>query len=257
MVRKYCFYLFVFILSICHGTAQDWTNDCQSTKTVENLKFSFPSEVTIEIREYYIQKTLNSRDGCLQIIEESAFTDSIDIDFLKDRNVMKKYLGWSASGMAYPDRKILFCIVAEKSPIKHELMHMITMLKWGTPDGTLSWVNEGLATYVDKCLEYSNEYLYAYFIQNMKLINTDDLVNNFHLQNEMISYFQAAYLVEYLISTYGVKKLKMLWQTNMSEFEYIYGKTLDSIVDDIDNYLTKKYLDPIGLDWSKLEEGCY
>ena len=88
---------------------------------------------------------------------------------------------------------------------------MLTMLKWGTPDKTLIWINEGLATFVDKCSKYSNEEIYAYFVQNKKLIKIDDLIHNFHKQTDIISYFQAAYLVEYLIEKYGISKFKMFW----------------------------------------------
>jgi len=255
-------FLFIFLswlipFSAIKAQDEEWHNECKSSRIVDNFKFTFPSEVTRELREYYIKQNLNSVNECLNIIEEHNFTDSVEVEFLKDRNTMKKYLGWPASGMAYPDRKTMFCIVAEKTPIKHEWMHMISMLKWGTPDKTLTWMNEGLATYADKCSKYSNEEIYTYFIQNKRLISLDGLVNDFYNQNDVISYFQGAYLVEYLIGKYGISKFRIFWQSNISEFENIYGKTLNNIVDDINNYLTKKYTKPIEFDWDEFEKGCY
>jgi len=259
MIKTSCFFLLLLLLSTPFATAQNevWLDECKSSRIIGTLRFTFPSNVGIDQRNHYIQKNLNCIEECLNIINEHHFTDSVEVEFLKDRNTMKKYLGWPASGMAYPDRKTMFCIMAEKTPIKHEWMHMIAMLKWGTPDQTLTWINEGLATYADKCSGYSNEEIYTYFIQSKKLINIDNLIHDFYKQNDIISYFQAAYLVEYLIEKYGIPKFKLLWKSNITEFEKIYDKPLNDIVNEINNDLGKKYTEPVKFDWNEFEKGCY
>jgi len=259
MTKAFYFIFVIFFLCSPFVLTQneDWFDECKSSIIKENLKFTFPSEISIVERNYYIQKNLRSIEECLDVINEFNLTDSVEVEFLKNRDVMKKYLGWPASGMAYPDRKTMFCIIAEKTPIKHEWMHMVTMLKWGIPHKTLTWINEGLATYADKCSKYSNECIYTYLIQSEKLIAIDNLIYDFYNQNDIVSYFQAAYLVEYLINEFGVPKFKMLWQSNMNEFENIYGKSLNKVVDDINNNLKKKYSKFIEFDWTEFEKGCY
>ena len=258
MKRVYVFFnLLLFSLNCLYAQNEDWQNDCKSTKVVGNLKFTFPSEVVISDRDYYIQQSINSIKECLTVIKETKFIDSITVEFFNNREDMKKYLGHPASGMAFPNRKTMFCVVAEKTPIKHEWAHMVTMLTWGYPARTLIWLNEGLATYIDNCSKYSREEIYAYFIKSNKLIGIDDLVYNFQNQDDVIAYFQASYLVEYLISKYDINKLKYLWQSDINNFEEIYGVSFANFTEEIRNNLQEKYPATIELDWEELKKGCY
>ena len=63
---------------------------------------------------------------------------------------MKKYTGMTPSGSALVQPKILHVVAngdpkEVKPPIKHELMHMISMTTWGYSGQDSNWMNEGLA----------------------------------------------------------------------------------------------------------------
>ncbi len=252
-------FLAICCLPIFLIKAQDgaWEDQCKSSKTVGNLRFTFPSEVSVNDRLHYIDRSLKCISECLALVEENVFADSIEVEFLRSRAEMAKYLGWPAAGMAYPDRKTMFCIVADKTPIKHEWMHMITMLKWGEPSPSLTWMNEGLATYADHCSPYSNEEIYAYFIRSGKLISIEGLVHEFYKQDDVISYFQAAYLVEYLLGKYGVAKFRELWKGDITQFDKVYGRSLSELSKEIEGKLLKQYPAPMNFDWNLFEKGCY
>ncbi len=251
--------LAIFCLTILPVSAQNnaWEDQCKSSKTVGNLRFTFPSEVPVDERLRYIDRNLKCVSECLTLVEETIFTDSIEVEFLQSRAEMGKYLGWPASGMAYPDRKTMFCIVADKTPVKHEWMHMITMLKWGEPSPSLTWMNEGLATYADRCSPYSNEEIYAYFLRNGKLIPTEGLVHQFYEQNDVISYFQSAYLVEYLLGKYGITKFRELWKSDITRFDKVYGLSMTELTDEIAEKFHKEHPGTITFDWELFEKGCY
>jgi len=139
-----------FMLS-CSNESNDkneWTKITREKKTVGNITYYFSSQVDIARRNAAINECQNSIVENLTLIQETEFTNEMGVEFLESREEMLKYTGMGAQGMAFPDRNIFFTLLKDKgSPIKHEMMHMITMYKWGTPPGTSTWMNEGLATY--------------------------------------------------------------------------------------------------------------
>ncbi|WP_160111047.1 peptidase MA family metallohydrolase [Dysgonomonas sp. Marseille-P4361] len=202
----------------------------------------------------------------LKIIKETEFIDSLDIILVQDLDEMYKYTREHVAGKISliednENRNMIFCLYrGKKSPLKHELMHMIAMCKWGIPEGglPLQWLNEGLATYADpkaECDGYLFEEKYTAFLYSNKLINSTSLMTDFTYSK--ISYNQTAYMVEFLIQNYGVEKIKLLWQSGMGKFEEIIGLTFEELILQINNELSQKYPNPIDFNWPKFEEGCY
>ena len=110
----------------------------------------------------------------------------------------------------------------QKPPIKHELMHLITMLKWGYPTPTSTWMNEGLGTYAENdCNGINVAQIYRYFLENDKLISIDLLSSDFYKQPEMVGYHQSGYIVEYLLENYSIEQFKKLWTNGFKNFEKI------------------------------------
>ena len=174
---------------------------------------------------------------------------------------MHTLTGMSATGMAHPHIKTLF-VVADSServkpPIKHELMHLMAMLKWGYPHFTSTWINEGLAAYAENnCNGYSVAEVYRYFLHTDQLIPIDALVTAFYQQPEMIAYHQSAYVVEYLLEFYSMKQFKRLWTEGFNNFEAIYEMSFPEMKKQWEANVIKKHPEVPTINWEVFKEGC-
>lgn len=232
------------------------------------IKYTFYSDVSLEERNSMMSLTNLYINENLAILKESEFTDSIDVILVRNRDDMIMHVGEPISGVAQPKtnefvkQKLIVCIGGDKNPLKHELMHMVSQCKWGTPEdmNRLTWLEEGLATYADpkaECDDYSFEEKYVYFMQSKKIINEDSLVNQFTDQYPKIAYNQSAYIVKRLIDNYGIDYLRKLWTGTMDDFVTIYGVSFNDFMRMIEVELQEKYPDSIDFDWTKFEKTCY
>jgi len=182
----------------------------------------------------------------------------MDVEFVASREEMLKYAGMSVQGMALPDRNIMFSLLKDEgSPIKHEMMHMISMYKWGYPVASSTWMNEGLATYSDgSCLAYSFTEIYKYFMQSNKLIPMQALTSDFYGNPDIIAYTQSAFICKYLIENFGIAKFTQLWKSGIDKFPEIYGFDLEQLESDLANFVTKKHPTDIVFDWEEFNKGC-
>ena len=67
-------FLFIFLswlipFSAIKAQDEEWHNECKSSRIVDNFKFTFPSEVTRELREYYVKKQIYLVKFLLQLIQ--------------------------------------------------------------------------------------------------------------------------------------------------------------------------------------------
>lgn len=251
---------FGFIVS-CSNESQkneDWIEITREKKTVDNITYYFSSEIEISRRNSAIQECQNSIKDNLNLIKESDFTNEMDIEFVDSRDDMLKFTGLGAQGMAFPDRNTFFTLLKDKgSPIKHEMMHMITIYKWGTPPETSTWMNEGLATYSGgTCSEYSLVEIYKYFIQSNKRIRMDKLAENFYGNPDMIAYTQSAFVCKFLIDNYGIEKFKLLWKCGFDRIKSIYGFSSEELETNLTEYVNEKYPTDIEFDWEEFDKGC-
>lgn len=232
------------------------------------IKYTFYSDVSLEERYSLMSLTNLYINENLAILKESEFTDSIDVILVRNRDDMIMHVGAPISGRTqaktdeFVKQKLIVCIGGDKNPLKHELMHMVSKCKWGTPKdrNSFTWLEEGLATYADpkaECDNYSFEEKYVYFVQSRKLISRDLLVNELSSQHPKIAYNQSAYIVKYLIDNYGIDSLKKLWTGSMDDFITIYGVSFDDLIGMIEIELREKYPNPIKFDWAEFEKQCY
>ena len=253
--------LFITIFYSCNNkkaNKDEWTKLTTETKTIKNITYYFSSYIDIPRRNSAIKECQKSIEENLKLIGENEFNNKMDIEFLNSRKEMLKYTGMGAQGMAFPERDVFFTLLKDTgSPIKHEMMHMITMYKWGIPPTSSTWMNEGLATYsAGTCFEYSLEDIYKYFIQSGKLISMDKLSQDFYKNPDMIAYTQSAFISKFLIENYGISKFKKLWIGGYDKLNEIYGfdsQTLEGLLKD---YINKKYPANINFDWDKFNKGC-
>lgn len=240
------------------GDNNGWTKVVREKKIVDNITYYFPAEVNVERREAAILESQNSIKENLQIIGEEDFSNEMDIEFVESRDQMLKYGGMRAQGMAFPERNTFFSLLKDDdSLIKHEMMHMMSMYKWGRPPQSSTWMNEGLATYAGgHCFDYTLEEIYKYFIQSGKLIATADLAKNFYRFPDMITYSQSAFISKYLIERHGIEKFTRLWREGFERMESVYGFDHITLETEMAEHINDMHPSDVDFDWELFDAGC-
>ena len=200
--------LSLVFISFLNGQNYNWTQETINYVQVDSITYYFPSNVNLENRIKAIEDCKNAITENLTLINESEYTKTIDIVFVNSREEMLRYTGKKSRGVAYYFRNAVFSLTNQNdSPIKHELMHMISVETWGVPANSSLWIYEGLATYsAGYCSDYTLEQVYQYYLQSDKIISLDSLASNFRNYNDVISYTESAFLVKYLIDNFGFDK---------------------------------------------------
>lgn len=245
------------------------------SKMEGNIRYTIDPTRDIAERDYIIKKTKKDIVDNLEIIGSPEFNDFIHIVILEDTVGMKKYVGTSggttiiSDGMnrEYFKEHYIFCIYkGDFFPLKHELMHAITLLQWGYAFDNIEWLQEGIASFADpeafSCDGHTYEERYVYFLQNNKLLDIDNLKTfpDSSLSEKFINkiaYNQSAYLIEYLLKNYDPEKFKSLWKNGMNDFERIYKLTFDELTVKIKTELEKKYPKPIDFNEEGFNKSCY
>jgi hypothetical protein len=232
----------------------DWKTNCSVTKTIRNITFNFPSNgFAFDNRDSIVNACFDAINHNLSIIHQKDYTDTIVAQFLSSRKEMLENTGYATSEYAFPQMdKIWFVADKDIRPlIKHEFMHMITFRLWGQPPQQSYWLKEGIATYAqNSCNGFAVEQIYAFFEKKNMLIAIDSLAGHFYTQPMMIAFHQSAYIVQYLIETYGIQKFSLLYQSGFDRFENIYGIRFKQILLDISNKLDKKFPKAPDINWN-------
>ena len=233
------------------------------TKTIENFTFTFPIDgYAFDNREVYVKQFLDAIKPNCQLIGLTEFNDKINIKFYRSKQEMNKETPYKYSGVCDSYYKTLYLVANDGDssiapPIKHELMHMIAMLNWGENATSSQWMNEGLASYAqNNCNGLKNGQVYRYLLESNKLINIDSLTSNFYKQDEMIAYHQSAYMVECLLTKYGIEKFKSLWLNGFIKFNEIYGIPFSQFETDVQKELRKKLPKVEQIDWKTFMVKC-
>lgn len=237
-----------------------WTKDTQVKKTINSVNFIFPATgYAYERKEEYIKQCFDALRENSELINLTEFKDTIYIRFLNSREDSKIYTGQGSSGSAWPHIKTLYVVANknQKPPIKHELMHLISMLEWDYENPTSNWVNEGLGTFAENnCNGYNVAQIYRYLMETDKLIPIELLTSDFYSQPDMIGYHQSAYIVEHLLTNYSIEQLKNLWQGGFNKFEDIYGVSFSQVKKDLEKVALEKYPIAPKIDWDEFNKGC-
>src|SRR5690606_4253334 len=205
-------------------------------------------------------------EACFDALKENCdriklpkYTQPIKFIFLNSRSEMEEEVGYSATGWTNIWTQELH-IVANNDftpPIRHVIVHMISMTTWGYPHDDLIWSNEGLATTTENyCNGYTLGEIYRYLLEEDMLLSIDSLTNNFHGEPSIISYHQSAHIVEYLIRKYELKKFEELWKKGFSFFEEIYSISFSQIEEEVKKETMEKFPTPVNIDWDVFKNGC-
>jgi hypothetical protein len=256
---KLIYSLLAICIILCACAENTRMEDTATNKLVQegNLRFCFPGSLHPKICDSLIAKCKQSlRENCELL--GTTFNEPITITFVLTRQDMKDSTGMAASGMAFPETNTLYCLAdIKQAPIKHELMHMITMLQWGEPDPSCTWMNEGLATYAENnCNNFTVAQIYCYLKRTNKLISMDALSADFYAQPEMVGYHQSAYIVQFLLAAHGKDTFKKLWKSGFQSFKDIYGSSFVNTLHTMESEIEKKFPKTPAIDWTVFEKGC-
>lgn len=246
----------------------EWEQKRLVTKQVGNIYFTFPSKgYAYDNRDILVEKCLDAIKENCKIINDTEFIEFTRIMFVDSKTEMLLHADlFIKGGVANIWTRSIHMMVSDKGqesekqtnpPIKHEVMHMVSMTAWGSPPPNSNWLNEGLATYAaNNCSGYTVAEIYRYFLEKEILVPIESLTSNFYQVEEMIGYHQSAYIVEYLISNYGLRKFEALWKRGFLSFENIYGIPFSQIEMALNKHIIE--LHPIApmIDWDVLKEGC-
>jgi hypothetical protein len=231
--------------------------------TINNVVFTFPaSGYAFQNKEELIQRCMEGIKYNCRIINLNDFCNSIKIRFLTSRQEMKKYTSYSVAGFTNSIEKTLYIIAngdsTEVKPhIRHELMHLITMVSWGRPQASSTWMNEGLAAFAENnCNGYNDKEIYYYLLENKMLLPIDSLTNNFYSQPEMIAYHQSAYIVQELLEKYGVKKFRRLWTNGYDDFANIFLISPEQFFLSLNHAFVTGQVKYPDIDWKTFKNGC-
>lgn len=231
-------------------------------KKIDNLTFILSSCIDIDKGDEIIEETKNYIKQNLELIDESGFKSFIQLALVQNRDEVEKVIGDRLGGMAqFSPKEGLHTIASvyseTSSVLKHEVMHAVSIEKWGEPGANLLWLSEGLAVFAapetEECTGYTLEERYVYLLQSNNILSIHDLIA---FPWTRTSYSQAGYIVKYLIEKYGIKKLKSLWQNGIDTFECIYGQSFEEMISSINAQLNDKYPNPIGLNWNVFNTDC-
>jgi hypothetical protein len=259
----YCYILFLIACDSRGAKLKAGSAEKPVMQQVANVSFTFPaSGFAFENRDQLVKECLEAIKTNSALLELPTYNDSIKIQFLRSRQEMKFYTGMTPSGIALVPAKVLYVVAngdsnEVKPPIRHELMHMMAMTSWGDPAKDSNWMNEGLASYAENnCNGYNDEQIYRYLSVKAMLISMTDLTTSFYQQPEMIAYHQAAYIVQFLLTTYGVNKFKDLWIQGFNQFDQIYGIPFQQAKTQMDGIAERHYPVAPDIDWTNFEKGC-
>lgn len=245
------------------------------TKDVGEFKFMVSPTISAEDREKAIEDTKMYMSENLALLNETDFAGFLEIIlFCSDDEYRYALSDSSFIGTASTEFKnnISYSYVKsvygnQYNPLKHELMHVVHLSKWGERNYSngfkMEWLLEGLAVYANpeaySCDGYTLEERYLYYLQTDQLYTEKDL-DVFPRKDVSYSgkraYNQSGYIVQYIIENYEVEKLKQLWQNGMPDFEKIYGITFAQMIDKINTDLKQKYPDKVDFDEERIKKKC-
>lgn len=260
MIKKAIFpiLLFVVVVSMLKGQNYDWKQQTINYVKVDSITYYFPSNISIEDRVKIIDDCKKDIKANLMILNEKEYNKAIDVVFVNTRKEILRYTGQQGRGVAYYFRNAVFSLTNQNdSPIKHEMMHMMSAELWGIPANSSLWIYEGIATLSGGyCSNYTLDEVYQYYLQSGKVIGIDSLAHNFRNYNDVITYTESAFLTKYLMDNYGYDKLKKLWAKGLESFKEIYGFSVNGLEEKLVSEFKIKYPKKIAFDWEEFNKGC-
>jgi hypothetical protein len=125
-----------------------------------------------------------------------------------------------------------------KSAMVHELTHLVTHQMTRNPYGSLpNWMVEGLSMYAEGELQFSFNAMLLQSLEKGTTISVRSLCSPFsaYAEQSYQAYAQSYSLIDYLVATYGQKKLSQLLKVFQQGSDYdeaflaVYGFNMDEL----------------------------
>jgi len=234
-----------------------------SVKTVEqrNFRFHFESGSLAEKHLDELQRHAeDARTKALLLLQEDDFLPVLDVFYIRSRDEMQEIIGMKAKGFTDHRSRTVILVYNDSTRAyhNHEIMHAVALGLWGFPADSNHCFIEGMAVYADNpCLGYPVHQIAAYLMHEKKLISFDALFNRFRSQEDMPSYMEAGSVFQFLVETYGQRKVKELWQKGVTEIRSILGEGLENLEKNYHRFLVRQYPVKPDVNWSFLQtNGC-
>ncbi|UCH10184.1 MAG: hypothetical protein JSU61_13460 [Fidelibacterota bacterium] len=268
---KLCQHIFLTLLIALSSTnlsAQDMVQ-----ATLDDTTFHWFSSEGQDIRIYYQQDSFAHRhrqmllrsansavkeaSGYLGIAE---FEKILRVFYLNSRTEMERVVGRPCTGFANWDADAVFVVVNPdwRSFEKHEITHVLTMLSWGSPAPSSSWMIEGIAIASDGwCREYSVDQIASHYLSQDMLPQLTDLFDDIRALGEVRGGMIAASLIGFIRHTYGPAALRRIWLNGTDDLSDILSVELDQLESTWHDYLRRSVTTgvPVDLD-TIMESGC-
>jgi hypothetical protein len=131
---------------------------------------------------------------------------------------MRPFTGGTPGGSARPDERaaMLVAPATGRPALRHELMHVLSWQRWGTPGG--QWLSEGVATAaVGGCHGQSLHAIAGAIVRDGRDVPLAELRRAFVVEGDrgITYYIEAGSLVEYVREQFGRDGLRRLWETGL------------------------------------------
>jgi hypothetical protein len=242
---------------VLRDTAFTW-----QTRETSHLRIHFqPGSYAADHIDQFVEDAEQARANGLRVLETSEFQPRIDVFHLKSKDQMKRITEYAVRGWTDPVAKTVLLVRASPSNQgeRHEIAHVLSHNLWGHSNdwGTTGWMSEALATYAGgSCSGHSIDEIVAYVDLQSELIPLDSLALKFRTHNDLIAYLQAGSLFGYIRETYGLAKVRALWNRGFEQFATILNKSPSAVDAEWRKHLKASYPEP-KVDWIALKKtGC-
>lgn len=154
----------------------------------------------------------SARRQVLRFIEMNDSVQPIELFFVDTREEMRQLVGRPIGGMVSSgERTAIFVYNAGYNPfLLHELTHLYTHHAWGQPRHR--WITEGLAMLASgSCQGHTVDEIAHGFEKQGKLVFWPEFPNEFDRMDEVRANVQAASMVNYLMSRWGMEIVREVW----------------------------------------------
>ncbi len=242
---------------VLRDTAFTW-----QTKETDHFRVHFQSgSYAADHIDRFVEDAEEARASGLRVLGATNFEPRIDVFHLESRDQMKRITDHAVRGWADPVARTVLLVrrSAANQGERHEIAHVLSHNLWGHSYdwGTTGWMSEALATHAGgPCSGYEIDEIVAYLDRQGELIPLDSLAPNFRTFNDLVAYLQAGSFFGYARETYGLARVRTLWEQGYEQFKSIFEKSPPEVDAEWRKYLRASYPEP-KVDWVPLKrDGC-
>jgi len=242
-------------------------------KALEDSSFVWRSSQSVGIRIYYQKGSFAERHRAMLLrsakaaigevqksLDESPLARPFHLFYLESREEMERITGSPVTGFANWGANGVFVVLNAgwRSFEKHEICHVFTMGRWGTPHDSSRWMIEGIAIYADGwCREYTVDEIAFRFVTDGELPPLRELFDNYRTLGEIKAGIYAASIIGFIRDTYGAGALRAIWRDGTENLTEPLGTGTDEIEASWKRYLKMRVREDIDVDLEAIDElGC-